>query len=500
MQIQHIEKKHLPPLACAAYVCGDKISVLHGSAVECHENCFVEGAWCGNFREMDFISADWFCGTGACINEDSIVFSTPTHVTYGLYSVNVTMGYCISNSIYFLMALENLHYDTDYANYEVDFNTVLDGINRYKETVGVLDDEGRQKNIRIAYFKTIAINNLGEYKVKNKEAVQPFTCFEDYYCRLLDDMKKMVENATDPSRRHTYGMITTISRGYDAPCCAAIAKKIGCETAITFQAKGKYKEDCGVDVAKAMGYKNVIEVDANEYISRIDLVEAEYICSGELGAQIAFSSFDNYIKGNICFTGERGDSIWGRFSDNRNNEFAFNDMLSHLGSCERRLWLNYISVPMPLYGATSWTSIYDISNSEEMRPWCINNDYDRPIPRRIVEQAGVKREQFGMRKHGAGFVYKFDWLKRILSRMSPTTADSFKKFVKEHKKVRILESMMFFWKLRGTYLHRLGIKVETLSVKDYSKISNPMAASLLIPWSGEIMAKKYKQVLERKTK
>lgn len=395
------------------------------------------------------------------------------------------------------MALENLHYDTDYVNYEVDFNTILDGINRYKETIGVLDGEERQSDIRIAYYKNIMINNLGECKVMNKEAVQAFTCFEDYYCRLLGDMKKMAENATDSSRKHRYGMVTTISKGYDAPCCAAIAKKIGCETAITFQPKGKYKEDCGSDVAKAMGYERIIEVDANEYMSRNDLVEAEYICSGELGAQISFSSFDKYIKGNICFTGERGDSIWGRSSDNRNNEFEFEDMLSHLGSCERRLWLNYISVPMPLYAATSWTSIYEISNSEEMRPWSIDNSYDRPIPRRIVEQTGVKREQFGIRKNGAGFVYKFDWLNRILGRMSPTTANSFKKYVKEHKKTRIFESLVFFWKLRGTYLHRLGINVNTLSGKDYSRIANPMAAALLIPWSGEIMTKKYKQVLER---
>ena len=92
MRVEYIEKKQLAPLAWAAYVCGDKISVLHGSAVECRENCFVEGAWSGDFPKMDFLSADWFCGTGAHINEDNIVFSTPTHVTYGLYSAKIAGG------------------------------------------------------------------------------------------------------------------------------------------------------------------------------------------------------------------------------------------------------------------------------------------------------------------------------------------------------------------------------------------------------------------------
>ena len=33
-----------------------------------------------------------------------------------------------------------------------------------------------------------------------------------------------------------------------------------------------------------------------------------------------------------------------------------------------------------------------------MDPWRIGTDYDRPIPRRIAEQAGVSRELFGRRK------------------------------------------------------------------------------------------------------
>ncbi len=33
-----------------------------------------------------------------------------------------------------------------------------------------------------------------------------------------------------------------------------------------------------------------------------------------------------------------------------------------------------------------------------MADWRLNNDYDRPIPRRIAETAGVKRHHFGMNK------------------------------------------------------------------------------------------------------
>ena len=38
-----------------------------------------------------------------------------------------------------------------------------------------------------------------------------------------------------------------------------------------------------------------------------------------------------------------------------------------------------------------------------MRPWTLGRAYyDRPIPRRIAEEAGVPREGFGQRKLGAG--------------------------------------------------------------------------------------------------
>ncbi len=398
------------------------------------------------------------------------------------------------------MTLENLQYDSDYINYEIDFNTILEGINKYKRFIYVIDSHGYPDNINVEYFKNVSIDQKGHYISVNKEAVNPFSDFNDYYARLIEAMSFMADNASDKLRSHKYGLVTTISKGYDAPCCAAIAKKIGCNTAITFKAEGKYKDDCGTEVAKAIGYTNIIEVDANEYLNRMDLVEAEYICSGELGAQISFSSFDKFIRGNICFTGERGDSIWGRSSEKCNNELSFIDMLSHLEGCERRLWLNCISVPMPLFGATSWTSIYDISNSDEMKPWSLSNNYDRPIPRRIVEESGVDRNQFGITKHGAGFVYKFDWLSRILNRMSPTTAADFKTYVKNNKKRNYIQVLGFFWKLRGTYLRRLNIKIKTLSVKEYSAIANPMAARYLIPWAGEHMLRRYKEILERQTR
>jgi len=41
---------------------------------------------------------------------------------------------------------------------------------------------------------------------------------------------------------------------------------------------------------------------------------------------------------------------------------------------------------------------------EEMMPYTLNNDYDRPIPRRIAEESGVPRELFGQEKKAASIL------------------------------------------------------------------------------------------------
>lgn len=495
----HIEYKKvigLPPLAWCAKVKNGKTVLMHGENVEVCRDYFVEGAWSGEFAKGDFDTSVWFCGTGGKIADNKIIFSTPTHVTYGLFFTNISDEYLISNSLYFLMAIAGYHLDAQYLNYEIDFNSILSGIYDYKQDIHVLDNNNEAVSVKVYYFRNIMIDEQNQVSVKIKSSITAFTDFNNYYSRLLDDMSSLALNAKDIKRTWRYGIVTTISKGYDAPCCAAIAKHIGCDTAVTFKAEGKYKKDCGTEIAKALGYKTIIEKDALEFMSRNDCVEAFYVASGELGAQISFSSFDKEFARNIVLTGERGDSIWGRNAENRNNNFSFDHIISELGSSERRLWVGYISVPMPLYGASAWTSLYNIANSEEMARWQLNNSYDRPIPRRIIETSGVGREMFGVDKNGAGFTYRYDWMSRIKKRMSATTAVNFDNYVKKHKKLYPIQTIVYFWKTKSVYLSRLGFKVRQHKSIEYSQIANPTVVRYLFPWAGDYLLKKYRNIFE----
>ena len=65
---------------------------------------------------------------------------------------------------------------------------------------------------------------------------------------------------------------------------------------------------------------------------------------------------------------------------------------------EPRLHVGFVHLPVPYLTARYFPEIQAISNSADMAPWSVGGSYDRPIPRRIAEEAGVPREVLGQAK------------------------------------------------------------------------------------------------------
>jgi hypothetical protein len=73
-----------------------------------------------------------------------------------------------------------------------------------------------------------------------------------------------------------------------------------------------------------------------------------------------------------------------------------------------RLRVGFFHLPVGAIGYSAHRSILSIARSAEMRPWSLQREqYDRPIPRRIVEEAGVPRELFGQSKKAAARSLKY---------------------------------------------------------------------------------------------
>jgi hypothetical protein len=109
---------------------------------------------------------------------------------------------------------------------------------------------------------------------------------------------------------------------------------------------------------------------------------------------------DQFV-GSLLMTGIFGDYVWG--TDTQSGlpllQEPNTDFLNPaITMAEFRLRVGFIHLPAPACGALHRPAIRRITRSKELAPWSIGGDYDRPIARRIIEEAGVPRELFGQHK------------------------------------------------------------------------------------------------------
>jgi hypothetical protein len=75
---------------------------------------------------------------------------------------------------------------------------------------------------------------------------------------------------------------------------------------------------------------------------------------------------------------------------------------------EFRLRTGFVHLPPAFYGWRHHNDLIRISRSPELAPWSLGTSYDRPIARRLVEEAGVPRELFGMKKRAVSVTIGID--------------------------------------------------------------------------------------------
>ncbi len=340
-------------------------------------------------------------------------------------------------------------------------------------------------------------------ETKRDAAYSRPTSFSEYKDSMVNVLRRLSENANHPMRKHHYDMVTTLSKGYDGCCVSALAFDAGCRTALTFNRPGKYIVDSGKSIAEAIGYNHIIEGDGEEYKSNHEFWEAEAASVGDVGSIVPLNAFDRYTRGKIFLLGIRGDHIWDMNDAHVNRDFDFTLPEFCMGiNPEHSFNNNSITISVPFILASSWPEIYSISNSDEMKPWVIGNDYDRPIPRRILEEKGVSREEFGHKKTGVGFSFRLEpTMGRIASKMSPTSFQDFMSFRRRLKIDRakwLRFRLKFLKRTMPIYLNHVAqmLKLKAISdfrVREYT--SSPIS-HLLILWGMDKMTTKYKEALK----
>ena len=117
------------------------------------------------------------------------------------------------------------------------------------------------------------------------------------------------------------------------------------------------------------------------------------IASG--GSSVPYKGAESLLARKVVLTGYH--PVWG------DPELVLSPNIIRIDASgtdltEYRLWAGFIHCPVTFFGVRQIADIHAINNSAELEPWNTLPRYNRPICRRIVEEAGVPRDLFGVRK------------------------------------------------------------------------------------------------------
>jgi hypothetical protein len=366
--------------------------LLYGQGVDLFGNGFFEGCMAANL-EADFTDIENVFGSGMKIQGNKKVFVTPSHTLEGLFLYRDKSSITVSNSLPFLIEYNDLDLPVD-LGYGVKFASLCMGIDAYQKEVM---STPRGELMRI-YYDNIIVGPENGFQLQRKPLKAKFTTYETYLQYLLGTLGAAFADATRTGRTAKYAPLATCSTGYDSSCVAALAKRLNCREAVTLTRARGEQADSGRRVAEILGYA-VNEFTRPKCVEKSFSEGAEFLVTGLGGEDYYFIVFGRSLHRRVLLTGFHGDKIWEAHVEP--NLVLQRGDASGSSLQEFRLRKDFIHIPVPMIGARRHPEVYQISRSSEMSAYRLNNDYDRPIPRRVLESSGVPRDMFGRKKRAA---------------------------------------------------------------------------------------------------
>ena len=432
MRLDCVCDPQLPKLAWLAILKlhAPVVKVFHGEWVEANTQFVFEGAWASDFAAVDFDRCETVVGSGIVLRDGRAVFCPASHTLSRLNVLRQGHMLFISNSFVFCMTAAGRRLRNDYSLYGRDFQSIVRGLGKQRTRTPL--DKGV---MTLWYVHNLVVRSDLQTELERKPSAPAFSCYEEYYAYLEKSVARIADNASSPARVVKYDPLATISSGYDSPACAVLAKAIGCTKALTFpEARESDISDSGTEIAKLLGY-STIEVDRLEYKRRTNYPEAEFVAAGTAAdaGDVIFASLQDLVPKKLLITGHSGGGVWERkFSPKRALERgdASGSLLE-----EFRMRVGFVHLPVPSIGGLRGPELSIISRSPEMKAWALGTGYDRPLPRRIAEEAGIPRTWFGQHKKAAGARF-FDGPNRgpkdLSAHLSPSSYTSYDQYFQEN--------------------------------------------------------------------
>ncbi len=403
MSIQYTPLDQLPSLAwVASTMAEDKgLTVIHGKLVETRPQYFFEGVWSGSIEAQEFARNSLIFGSGCVITEKRITFVTPSSTTDYLYWCDSNGNLTVSNSLPLLLALCNDRLDPSFSTYPKINQSITLGIRKYEKKIptknGVVN--------RLIHANLVV--EQGRVKEEEKSPPKQFACFREYESYLKENYGRIAKNARHPCRVRPLQIYSTQSRGYDTTAVNAIAKDFGVDKVFTITTSrgGAFGDEDGSEICASLGL-------SCDPINRLQLESGfpeEYLFYASLHINMdanLLGAIRKMSSPSLLLTGILGEIWYPRYNTRPgtvNDELIRWSLPGH-GLTEIRLDAGFVQVAIPFIGARSREDILRITESDQMQPWRLGTSYDKPIPRRIAETAGVPRDLFGQIKMGTSIL------------------------------------------------------------------------------------------------
>lgn len=390
MNLRFFRKDEWPKLSWVA-TCAqgeDTVDISHGPMVECGGNWLLEGVWDGDYDSGDFDLTDTIFGTGIRLREEMVTFVSSATGIDRLWYCRIDQFFYIANTLPGLLSVTGLSLRPDYPFYTSDIESVQkQGIFSCKRSI-----PSSGQDIQLLYYNNLMLSRDGLSECEKPDRTPDFGTFRAYEDYLRRTAVKLGENARARERRFRIDMLVGLSAGYDSIATAVIARHAGCTKAASIRHSSSLwrGSDSGEKFADLLGMEcRSYDHDKRAYRNEIAL----WAAAGREGGR-NFTLFDYPKPLCLFFSGGYGDAVWDR------NAMAIDEPKGGINEllCEFRLIEGIFVSVVPWWGIRRARQIQDINRQEEMKPWTLGSSYDRPVARRIIEQAGIPRGSFALRK------------------------------------------------------------------------------------------------------
>jgi hypothetical protein len=464
----------------------DAVSVLHGPGVETGPDWCVEAVWAGDFSAGGFDLTDVVVGTGVRLRDDNVVFVSSGDTLNRLHHLKKEEMIYVSNSLPALLAIVDSTLFPDY-DYAPAMQSINNGLARY-----VREIPSTRGSVHLTYFNNLVVSDLGFVELAKPSSAPDFTDFAIYRDYLFASARRVGENARAPERRQGMGLLATLSSGYDSAATAVLAREAGAREAVTIGQARRMPghvfdlNDSGAEVARQLGMSCRVY---SRHRKNYPFEDALWASMGNVG-DINMAIFDYPDKLCLLFSGFLGDGLWG----NKGPQAEFlrrpgGGAGARFGEC--RLELGVLNCSPAYWGCRKESQVHALSQRKEMLPWTLGTGYDRPVPRRLAEEAGIARDSFGIRKRLSSFDRRYG---------RPLSADlheDFERFMEERGDRAVpgfLEGVSLV--LRGVdslILRKLPGAVR-FSCREWVALPNP---SLFFIWANERRKNRYLASLQQ---